>query len=61
MRSFINCTICNYYYDDQINKKEIEEACSAHKVLLRKPKAKKPLGRHRRRQEDNTEMGIKGK
>lgn len=34
-----------------------------HKLynLLRKPKAKKPFERHKRRQQDNSEMGIKDK
>jgi hypothetical protein len=41
-------------------------ACSAygdmrngHKILVGKPEGKKPLGKHRRRREDNTKIGLK--
>ena len=44
---------------------EMGEACGAdgegrdvHRVLVGKPEGKRPLGKHRRRWEDNTKMGF---
>jgi hypothetical protein len=36
----------------------MEEQRSAYRVLVWKPEGKKPLGRPRRRWEDNTEMDL---
>ena len=36
----------------------MEEGRSVHKVLVRKPEGKRPLGRPRRRWEDNVKMDL---
>ena len=36
----------------------MEEGRGVHKVLVRKPEGKRPLGRPRRRCEDNIKMGL---
>ena len=50
---------------DKIEKNEIGGACSAYgegrglyRVLVGKPEGKRPLGRPRRRWEDNTKMDL---
>jgi hypothetical protein len=47
----------SYHYADQIKENKVGGACGTHgrgmhKVLLRKPKGKRLLGRPRRRWED---------
>jgi len=37
----------------------MRERRSVYRVLLGKPEGKRPLGRSRRRWEDNTELGIR--
>ena len=36
----------------------MEEGRGVHKVLVRKPEGKRPLGRPRRRREDNIKMDL---
>jgi hypothetical protein len=58
-----NLVIC--YLGDHIKKNELGGACSpyggrrgAYKILVGKPKAKRPLGRPRHRLEDNIKMNL---
>jgi len=55
--------ITTYCYGDQINEDEMGVACSTHgemvnacKILVGKAEGKRPLGRQRRRWEDNIKM-----
>ena len=59
------CTPHPYYSGDQIEKNEMGGACSAYgdrrgvyRVLVGKPEGKRPLGRLRRRWEDNVKMDL---
>jgi hypothetical protein len=53
-----------YYAGDQIEKNEMDGACNTngrrdvYRVLVGKPKGKRPLGRPRRRWEDNFKMDL---
>jgi hypothetical protein len=65
MRSLMSCTAHPFFAGDKIEKNEISGACSTdgvergvYKVLVGKPKGKRPLGRRRRRWEDNIKMDI---
>jgi hypothetical protein len=60
-RSFVICTL---HQGDQVE--ENGRACSTHgrdekciKMLVGKPKVKRPLGRHRRRWGNNIRMGFR--
>ena len=37
----------------------MEQSRNAYRVLLRKPEGKRPLGRPRRRREDNIKMALR--
>jgi hypothetical protein len=57
--------LTKYYSGDQIEKNEMGEACSVYgerkdvyRVLVGKPKGKRPLGRPMRRWEDNIKMDF---
>jgi len=54
-----------YFLADKIEKNEMSRACSAqgerrgeYRVLVRKPEGKRPLGRPRRRWENNNNLDI---
>jgi hypothetical protein len=56
MRSFVICILTQYCAGDQIEKKEMDGACSPDgeekclcRVLVGKPEGKRPLGRPRLR------------
>ena len=36
----------------------VEERTDVHKILVEKPERRRPLGRHRRRWEDNIKMDL---
>jgi hypothetical protein len=55
--------LIKYYCDDQVKKTEMDRTCStygeskgAYRALVGKPEKRRPLGRLRRRWEDNTNM-----
>jgi len=55
-----------FYSGGQIEKNEMGEACSTygeirgvHRALVVKPEGKKPLGRPRRKWEDNIKMDLR--
>jgi hypothetical protein len=57
--------LTKYYSDDQIKKNEMGRARGmygdrrgAYRVLVERPEGKRPLGRSRRRWEDNIKMDI---
>ena len=59
MKSLVICT----YAGGKIEKNEMGGACGAygggvHRVLVGKPEGKRPLGRPRRRWEDNIKMDL---
>jgi hypothetical protein len=65
MRSFITCTLLQVQ-SDQVREDEMCRACStngekrnAHRILVGKPEAKRPLGRPRRSWVDNIEMDLR--
>ena len=47
-----------YYSDDQIRRNKLGERRCAYSILVGKPKRKSPLGRPRRRWEDNIKMNL---
>jgi hypothetical protein len=54
--------------NDQVKEVKVDRACSTHEVkrnaygiLVRKPEGRRPLGRLRRRLEDNIKMGRREK
>jgi len=47
-----------YYSDDQIRRNKLGERRCAYSILVGKPKGKSPLGRPRRRWEDNIKMNL---
>ena len=60
-----NLTYIQYCSGDKIEKNEMGGACSVYRrrrgvyrVLVGKPEGKRPLGRPRRRWEDNIKMGL---
>jgi hypothetical protein len=64
MTAFID-TLVQYCSGDQIEKNEMSWACSTTReskglcrVLVGKPDGKRPLGRPRRRWEDNIKMDL---
>ena len=65
-QSVLTSVILNQYCSsDTIEKNEIGGACSAYgerrgvyRVLVGKPEGKRPLGRPRRRWEDNIKMAV---
>jgi hypothetical protein len=66
MRSFITCTFAKYNYNYQVKEDEMGGACStngeksnAYRILVGKPEGKRPLGRSRRRWEDNIRMYLR--
>jgi hypothetical protein len=65
VRRFITCTL---YYTNFVNKwrrrwagraASMEKMKNAYKILVRKPESKRPLGRIRRRWEDNIRMDLR--
>ena len=63
MRSLVICTPYRILYGDKIEKSEMGGACGAYgggvyRVLVGKPEGKRPLGRPRRRWEDNIKMDL---
>ena len=62
----ISVLLTKYYSGDQIENNEMGGECSTYggerrgvyRVLVRKPEGKRPLGRSRRRWEDNIKMDI---
>ena len=65
MGSLMICTLTQYCSGDQSKKNEMAGACSTYGesrvvygVLVRKPEGKRPLGRCRRRWDDNIEMAL---
>ena len=65
MRSFIICTPHPTLLYDKIEKNAMGRACSAYgvrngvySILVGKPEGKRPLGRPRRRWEDNVKMDL---
>jgi hypothetical protein len=59
------CTLHKYYLGVQIEKNEIGGACStcgerrdAYRVLVGKSEGKRPVGRQRRRWEDNIKIDL---
>jgi hypothetical protein len=65
MRSFVICTAHPILFGDNIEKNEIGWAYSTYgvrrvvyRVLVGKPGEKRPLGRPRRRWEDNIKMDL---
>jgi hypothetical protein len=55
--------INKYYSGDQIKKNEVGGACStygrlAYMILVERPEGRRPLGRPRRRWEDNIKMDL---
>ena len=62
---WFGCIVC--YLDDQIVSNMLGGACSTHgerrgayRVLVEKPEVKRPLGRRRRRWEDNIKNRSSG-
>ena len=65
MRNLMICTAHPILSDDKINKNEMGGACSTYgggrgmyRVLVGKPEGMRPLGRPRRRWEDNIKMYL---
>ena len=63
MRSLVICTPYRILYGDKIEKSEMGGAYGAYgggvyRVLVGKPEGKRPLGRPRRRWEDNIKMDL---
>ena len=65
MKSLVICTPTQYCVGGKIEKNEMGGACGAygrgrgmHRVLVGKPEGKRPLGRPRRRWEDNIKMNL---
>jgi hypothetical protein len=65
MRSFITLRFAKYHYNDQIKEDEMGRICStngekrnAYRILAVKPEGKRPLGRRKRRWEDNIRMDL---
>jgi hypothetical protein len=65
MRSIMICTLHPILFSDNIEKNEMGGACSAYgerrgmyRVLVVKPEGKRPLGRPRRKWEDNIKMDL---
>jgi hypothetical protein len=65
MRSFVICIPHPIFAGDKIEKNEMGGACSAvgeergvYRVLVGKPEGKEPLGRTRRRWEDNIRLDL---
>ena len=65
MRSLVICTVHQMLLGDKIEKNEMGGACSAYggeerriQGLVGKPEGKRPLGRSRRRWEDNIKMDL---
>ena len=65
MLKFLPWKINNIIQDAIIEKNEMGGACGrmgegrgVHRVLVEKPEKKKPLGRHRRRWENNIKMDL---
>jgi hypothetical protein len=59
--------ITKYYSGNQIENNEMGRACStygeksgAYRILVGRPEGKRPLGRLRRRWEDNIKMDLQG-
>ena len=57
--------VTKYHSGDQIKKTQIGRTCNSmgerrgtYRILVGKPKERRPLGRHRRRWEDNIKMGL---
>jgi hypothetical protein len=67
MRSLMICTAHPILFVDKIEKNETGGACSAYgegravsRVLVGEPEGKRPLGKPRRRWEDNIKMDLQG-
>jgi hypothetical protein len=65
MGSFMICIVVQYCAGDKIEKNEVGGTCSAdgkerglYRVLVGKPEGKRPLGRPRRRWDDNIKMDF---
>jgi len=65
MRSLMICTPHQILFGAQIEKNEMGGACSTYgerrgvyRVLVGKPEGKRPLGRPRRRWDDNIRMDL---
>jgi hypothetical protein len=65
MRSLCFVLLTHWCAGDKIKKNEMGGACSAvgeergvYRVLVRKPEGKRPLGRPRRRWEDNIRINL---
>jgi len=61
----MTCTAHQYCESDNIKKNEMGWACGAYgegggmyRVLVRKPEGERPLGRPRRKWEDNIKMNL---
>ena len=65
MKSLMICTADQYCSGDKIKHNEMGGACSMyggemglHRIMVEKPEGRKPLGRPRRRWEDNIKMDF---
>jgi hypothetical protein len=60
----MTCTQTKYYSGNKIEKIEMDGACStyggrgAYRILVGRPEGRRPLGRPRRRWEDNIKMDV---
>jgi len=66
MRSFITCTLHQILLRCQVKGDEVGGTCSTHvemrsayKILVGKSEGKRPLGRPRRKYEDDIKMDFK--
>jgi hypothetical protein len=65
-RKLHNAELHNYNLNDQVKEDEMGRACNtnrkkrnAYRILVGKPKVKRPLGRPRRRWVDNIKMDLR--
>jgi hypothetical protein len=65
MKNLIISVLTKYFASDQVSKNEMGGTCArmrrrrgAYRILAGKPKGKRPLGRLRRRLEDNIKMDF---
>jgi hypothetical protein len=51
--------LTKYHSGDHVKKTEMGRTCGAHRALMGKPEERRPLGRPRRRWEDNIKMDLR--